>query len=154
MHDGLLLRKLRAHLSGIRRVHAGLLERPMFDLLRRRSLQRGLFEWALQYLLPRRSDLHGRLLGGRVRPRVCAGIDLLVHELSRWVVHVHGCRLQVGGSPTHGPEVLGAAPHLNGAVRKCSWAAAVYAPRSPCAKAQILRPQSEDGHPPAWIAGA
>ena len=97
LHDGLLLRKLRAHLSGIRRVHAGLLERPMSDLLRRRNVQRRLFQRPLQHVMPHGRDLHGRLLGRRMRPCVCCGIDLLVHELSGWVLHVHGSRLSVDG---------------------------------------------------------
>jgi hypothetical protein len=109
VHDGLLCRQLRVHVPALGRVHAGLLERPLSDLLRGRHVHRRLLVGPLQHVVPQRRHVHRLVPGRRMRPRVRAGRDVLLLDLLRRRLQLHGRRLSLtnGRHSPHPPELHG-----------------------------------------------
>jgi hypothetical protein len=110
LHDGLLRGQLRAHVPRFRRLHAGLLERPLPDLLRRWHMQRRLLGGPLQHVVPERRHVHRLVPERRMPARVHAGRDVLLLELLVRRMLLHGSRLSLTDArqlPPHPPELQG-----------------------------------------------
>jgi hypothetical protein len=109
VHDGLLLGQLRAHVPALRQLHAGLLERPLLDLLRGRHMRGRLLVGPLQHLVSERRHVHRRVLWRRMRTRVRAGLDVLLLGLlwRRVLLHRAGLSLSARRHCPQPPELHG-----------------------------------------------
>ncbi len=100
MRDGLFRGRLRAHLSALGRLQAGLLGRELPDLVRGRHLHRRVLVGSLQHFVPERRHVQRLLLERRMQPWVRAGRDVLLHELLVGRVLLYGARLSLTNAVT------------------------------------------------------